>query len=313
MSKQQYNYEYLQKFCKENEIILGKDYSEEKITRDTIIEGICLTDGCENHFCKDFRQIVISGGFCKECTELNRQKKVISTNLRNYGCMNVFQSEQVKDKITKTNINRYGDKCALRNPLIKEKQQNTNIERYGDTCALRNPLIKEKQQTTNIERYGGISPMCSNNVKNKCKQTSLVKYGYEYPMLNAEYAENIVKKSKKTKDYTFPSGRIEEIQGYEHYMLDELVKQEDIMEEDILVKISEVPTIWYKDSNGKQRRYFVDCFIKSQNKCIEAKSTWTAKKKEDCIFLKQQALKDAGYNCEIWVYNNKGEKVECYK
>ena len=40
-------------------------------------------------------------------------------------------------------------------------------------------------------------------------------------------------------------------------------------------------------------------------------STWTAKKK-DCIFLKQRAVKDAGYKCEIWVYNTKGEKVECY-
>jgi hypothetical protein len=27
--------------------------------------------------------------------------------------------------------------------------------------------------------------------------------------------------------------------------------------------------------------------------------------------LKQKAVKDAGYNCEIWVYNSKGEKVEC--
>lgn len=37
-----------------------------------------------------------------------------------------------------------------------------------------------------------------------------------------------------------------------------------------------------------------------------------SKKIDDCIFLKQNALKDAGYKCEIWVYNSKGEKVECY-
>jgi hypothetical protein len=54
----------------------------------------------------------------------------------------------------------------------------------------------------------------------------------------------------------------------------------------------------------------VDFFIKSQNRCIEAKSTWTAQKKKDCIYLKQQALKDAGYLCEIWVYDGKGELVE---
>jgi len=33
-TKQQYNYEYLQQFCQENSIILSKDYSQEKITRD---------------------------------------------------------------------------------------------------------------------------------------------------------------------------------------------------------------------------------------------------------------------------------------
>ena len=37
------------------------------------------------------------------------------------------------------------------------------------------------------------------------------------------------------------------------------------------------------------------------------------RKEKDCIFLKQQALKDAGYECEIWVYNKKGEKIECHK
>ena len=40
---------------------------------------------------------------------------------------------------------------------------------------------------------------------------------------------------------------------------------------------------------------------------------WTAKQGKYFIFLKQKALKDAGYECEIWIYNNKGEKVECHK
>jgi hypothetical protein len=45
---------------------------------------------------------------------------------------------------------------------------------------------------------------------------------------------------------------------------------------------------------------------------IEVKSTWTAEKKKDNIFLKQEAGKKAGYLYEIWVYNGKGEKFECY-
>ena len=96
-------------------------------------------------------------------------------------------------------------------------------------------------------------------------------------------------------------------------MLNELLQQENLLEDDIIVNRKDVPTIWYEEDSGKKRRYFVDCFIKSQNRCIEAKSTWTAEKQQDCIYLKQQALKDAGYLCEIWIYDSKGQKVECYK
>lgn len=60
----------------------------------------------------------------------------------------------------------------------------------------------------------------------------------------------------------------------------------------------------------KKHRYYVDCFIKSQNRYIEVKSIWTAEKGKDVIFLKQKVLKDAGYKCEIWIYNKKGE---CHK
>ena len=335
-AKQQYNYEYLQNICQGNNIILLKDYSNEKITRDIKIEGKCKTDKCDETFCKIFRQLTISGGFCKVCTELNRQRKVNLTNLINYGCKNVFQSEEIKNKIKETNLERYGDTCALRNPLIKDKIKKsnvknygveytfqseevknkikeTNLERYGDPCALRNPLIKEKQQNTNIERYGGISPLCSSHVKDKCKITSLINYGVEYPMQNAEYSELVSKNSYKSKDYIFPSGKIIKIQGYENYVLDEVLQKENILEDDIITSKSQVPEIWYLDSSGKKHRYYVDIFILSQNRMIECKSTWTMKKgiEKNNIYLKQQACKDSGYSCEIWVYNSKGKKVEC--
>ena len=95
-------------------------------------------------------------------------------------------------------------------------------------------------------------------------------------------------------------------------MIDELLK-EGVLEEEIINGCKNVPEVWYEDEQGKEHRYYVDIFIPSQNRCIEVKSTWTAEKKKDCIFLKQQALKEAGYECEIWVYNEKGEKLECYK
>jgi hypothetical protein len=112
------------------------------------------------------------------------------------------------------------------------------------------------------------------------------------------------------KEYIFPSGKIVKVQGTESYALDFLVKNELIDENDIVVGAKNVPTIWYYDKIGKKHRHYVDIFIPSQNLCIECKSTWTFNKKEDNIFLKQEAGKKLGYNYEIWVYDGKGKIVE---
>jgi hypothetical protein len=82
---------------------------------------------------------------------------------------------------------------------------------------------------------------------------------------------------------------------------------------DIVVGAKNVPTIWYDDDDGKKHRHYVDIFIPPQNRCIEVKSNWTAEKKKDNIFLKQNAAKNLGYKYEIWVYDSKGVRVEKYE
>ena len=74
--------------------------------------------------------------------------------------------------------------------------------------------------------------------------------------------------------------------------------------------ITNVPIIWYYDKHGKQHRHFVDIFIPSQNRCIEVKSTWTFTKPN--VLCKQKAAKELGYKYEIWVYNSKKNKTNCY-
>ena len=102
------------------------------------------------------------------------------------------------------------------------------------------------------------------------------------------------------------------MQGYEPFALNELINVKLINENNIITGILNVPSIWYNDTNNKKRRHYVDIFIPSENLCIEVKSTWTIEKKKDNIFLKQLAAKELGYKYEIWVYNAKGVKVECY-
>jgi hypothetical protein len=116
---------------------------------------------------------------------------------------------------------------------------------------------------------------------------------------------------KGVKDYSMPSGKIIKIQGYENKALDELLRN-NFGEDDIINGSKNVPTIWYNDGTGKKHRHFVDIYLPSINKCIEVKSTWTFKKQKDIVFFKQQAAKELGYLYEIWVYDNKGAKVEFY-
>ena len=125
--------------------------------------------------------------------------------------------------------------------------------------------------------------------------------------------EKITKHMYKSKEYTYPSGKVIKIQGYENYALNELLQNENVDENDIITGCTNVPTIWYNDINGKKRRHFVDIYIPSQNRCIEVKSTWTAKLHDGNIMLKQKAGKELGYNYKIWIYDKKGIKVASYE
>ena len=355
-TKIRYDYEFLQQFCKENGIILTKDYSMEKVNRDTIIEAKCLTDGCEDICTKDFRNFVNIGCYCKIHTEKIKQKnrestclkkygfkhpmcvekiknKVKNTSLEKYGVEHIMFIEGTKTKIKNTCLEKYGVEYSLQSKEVREKSKQTCLEKYGVENPLKSQTIMDKLKATNVEKYGVENPFQNEEVKEKIKNRCLEKYGVEYSLQSKEVREkskqtclekygvefscqdpNVSEKASKNAykvyDYTFPSGRVERIQGYEKFTLNDLLQKEAILEDDIVVKRSDVPSVWYEDATGKKHRYFVDCFIKSQNRCIEAKSTWTAAKKKDCIYLKQHALKDAGYKCEIWIYNGKGEIVE---
>jgi hypothetical protein len=99
----------------------------------------------------------------------------------------------------------------------------------------------------------------------------------------------------------------------ENFALDELIINEKVDESDIIIGSQYVPEIWYLDNSNKKHRYYVDIDIPSQNKCIEVKSLYTYKKNEAINLLKQDATKKLGYKYEIWVYNKKGEKINCYE
>lgn len=339
-----YTFLTLKTFCDENNIILNNNYDNIKINRDTKIFGKCLNKNCNENFNKVFRQLFLTNGYCSNCTKNNKftklknlqpviRKNVINTCLKKYGVENVFQNKNIKNKIIETNLNKHGvkfpqqskiirnksvltylNKYGCENPQqnleIKQKTQLSNLEIYGVTSCILLPEVIKKRKEACINKYGNEIPLKTELGKEQVKQTCLKKYGVENPSQNPEISEKTVKNSYRKKIYTSPSGKKFICQGYEPFALDNLIKEDNNLENEIITCRKNVPTIWYNDNDGKKHRHFVDIFIPSQNKCIEVKSTWTFKKKIDCVFLKQNAAKELGHNYEIWVYNSKGEIVE---
>ena len=262
------------------------------------------------------------------------KQKVRNTCMEHFNVPCSFQSEEVKQKSKDTCLEKYGVEYSLQNEEVKQKSKDTCLEKYGvdhpmlldetkqkikDTCMekygvespLQNKEIKQKSKNTCMEKYGVEYSLQSEEVKQKIRDTCIERYGVEHPMHISEIAEKCSKSGYRRKEYILPSGKILQIQGYEHFALDELVTL--YQEDDIINGMSNVPEIWYYDEEDKKHRHYVDLFIPSKQICIEVKSTWTAEKKKDNIFLKQNAGKTLGYHYEIWVYDAKGNKVECYK
>jgi len=153
--------------------------------------------------------------------------------------------------------------------------------------------------------------MQSKIVRDRTVQTCLSKYGVENPMQDKDISEKSQNNMMRTKEYIFPSGKKIQIQGYEAFAIEELQREYGILEEDIITDRGRVPEIWYLDEEGKKHRHFVDIFIVSQNKCIEVKSTWTFQMNPDKIFAKQNAAKENGFQYEIWIYDNKQNRIKC--
>jgi len=241
----------------------------------------------------------------------NIRKKRDDTFMQNYGghpSKNII----IKNKIKETNLKNFGVENVFQSIAIKNRIKESNLKNFGVENVIFCQEIKNKIKATNLVKYGYEYNLQNQEIKNKIKTTCLKKYGVEYSSQSTEIMEKMSKNAYKSKEYIFPSGKIINIQGYENFALNYLIINEKIDESDIITGCKNVPTIWYNDDSGKKHRHYVDIFIKSQNKCIEVKSTWTAEKKKDCIFLKQNAGKELGYEYEIWIYDKEGNIVNKY-
>ena len=321
-------------YCLKNETQLLKSYEDEHIDRDTVIEGNCKTPNCNKSFSKPLRQLLKLGGFCFECAKDLGKCKIVNTNLERFGCKNGMQNSEVREILKQSILEKYGVEHNSQSLEIKQRKKDKSMAKYGVEYVLQSPEIREKIIATNLLRYGAENPQQNKEIKSKTtetvlekygvtcvftleefkeksRQTNIERYGVEHHMQNAAIAKKGLNAAYKTKQYTMPSGKIINYQGYENYGLDSLLFDENIEETDIITCRKEVPEIWYFDINGKRHRHFVDIFIKSQNRCIEIKSTWTNQSK-NCVFEKQKSAKELGYEYDIWIYSKEGKRLFTY-
>jgi hypothetical protein len=180
-----------------------------------------------------------------------------------------------------------------------DKIKLTNLLKYDTTCTLNTEIARDS--------LAFVRQSNKDEINEKRKETCLTKFGYSYPIQSPEIYNKILKNSYLYKDYITPKGNIRRIQGYENYALDELFNLYD--ENEIITTRSDIPQIKYS-INNKEHIYYPDIFIKSINKLIEVKSTWTFNCQIEETLIKTKQCIINGYLCEIWIYSaNKNKHV----
>lgn len=320
-NKQTFNLEYLLYLLARDNATLLNEYS--KLNSLSMIKFVC---NCNQEAIKKFSNIAYyAGAFCETCTKINKETKKKQTCLLVFGVENPSQSEEIKkkkeesyiehfgmhpkktkevqEKYEATCIERYGYRNSAQAEEVKEKIKKTFDEKYGGH-PMYNQEVKDKVRETCLEVYGG-HPMHNQEVKDKVRETCLEVYG-GHPSQTPEIMEKITKKSKSYKKYIMPSGTIRNVQGYEPFALDILLKEYN--EDQIITDRKFIPKINYS-YNNINKVYFPDIYIPSLNLIIEVKSEWTYNIDKDINISKEIATKEHGYNYEVWKFNRKGERI----
>ena len=306
-------------------------------------ETYLCTKECKN---KTLKTILIKYGVDSISKSQIIKEKIKKTCLKKYGKESYFGSNECIKNTKNIKLLKYGDDKYCNKNKIKEtkllkygNENYNNIKKYKQTCLKKygvdNPskldVIKQKKINTSIQKYGTEYPWQNIKIKLKYKQLFLNKYGVSNPFLlktsiikaqekmfelhgvihgfkSIEIQKKCLKNAYKIKEYTFKSGRITYILGYENIMLDILINDFKIEENDILTN-HECPIIKWKDNNNKLHNHIPDIFIKSQNKIIEVKGEYTAIINPENIILKKEYAKKLGYTYQIFVINKKTKSI----
>lgn len=140
------------------------------ITRRKGIHGEHLCINCKNKYSKEYWQKNYHVNSPMQLKSV--QEKMHQTNLKKYGCKNVFENKNIREKINQTNLKKYGNVCSLQNEKIKEKAKRTIIKKYGVEYPSQN---KEIQNRILLNRAKALNGNTVNVITSK-QQLELCKY-----------------------------------------------------------------------------------------------------------------------------------------
>ncbi len=207
-------------------------------------------------------------------------------------------------KLKKTFLERTGVDWCSKSKDHKDKIKATSIEKFGCTHFTQNEEVIKKGKETCDKLYGG-QGSASQIIAEKIKATTLKNHGVEYSWQIPGVQDKIQEARLMFKDYVFPSGRIERVQGYEPRALDMLLL-EGISEDDIVVSSKEISDLIgpiFYEKNGQKSRYFPDFYIKSLNLVVEVKSSFTYNGYDhNEVLLKREATIALGFNYRFMVF-----------
>lgn len=191
-----------------------------KITRESKVSFYCP---CNSEFERIARNCVDYGGgpyvslYCRNCTNKNRNEKIIATSRKKYNCDNPTQSPEVKAKYEKTCMERYGHKTSLLHEETKKKIEETCKKKYNVNSpakAAQLPQFVKKREETNLKNHGVKNIFekkeyirdCTEEstgkrfntqrpeIKDKIRKTNIQRYGTPSSLQNKE----VIAKTKET-------------------------------------------------------------------------------------------------------------------
>lgn len=235
----------------------------------------------------------------------------MSETISNSNYINPMRQTLINDKKKKTYIETLGVEHPSQSEIIKQKKENTTIQNYGVTHPAKSKDVLNKMKKTYKEKTGYDSVSSNPEVRKRAQDTLEKKFGVRYPTQNPELLHKAFTNSFKLKTFTFPSGRNTTYMGYENFAIIHLLNKENIDENDIHTENLQ-RFVYRKPDENFDRIYTPDIYIKSQNRYIEVKSTYTITLDVDNIFRKQTSIKNKDIRCEIWVIDKCGNIVEKY-